>query len=87
MSVVESSLANIAVNRFGCGASDDELNQAGIYPKQWIKTQLRDLMPTSNSFSWIANVLTKHWHFTEQELIQVFTEIKSYNQPLILSRV
>ncbi len=45
----------------------------------------RDLLPTSNSFSWIANVLTQHWHFTEQELMQVFPEIKGYNHSLILS--
>ena len=47
--------------------------------------QQRDLMPTTNSFSWIANVLSQHWHFTEQELKQVFPHVKPYEQAIIRS--
>ncbi|HCM48864.1 MAG TPA: hypothetical protein DIS98_15680 [Colwellia sp.] len=47
--------------------------------------QQRDLMPTTNSFSWIGNVLSQHWQFTEQELKQVFPHVKPYNQVLLRS--
>ncbi len=47
--------------------------------------QQRDLMPTTNSFSWIGNVLSQHWQFTEQELLQVFPHVKPYNQVLLRS--
>lgn len=43
----------------------------------------RDLMPTSNSFAWIANVLSQHWQFTEQELAHVFPQIKPYSEILL----
>jgi uncharacterized protein (DUF1501 family) len=45
----------------------------------------RDLMPTTNSFSWIGNVLSQHWQFTEQELMQVFPHVKPYNRVLLRS--
>ncbi len=45
----------------------------------------RDLMPTSNSFAWFANVLSQHWQFSEQELADVFPQLKSYNKSLIRS--
>jgi uncharacterized protein (DUF1501 family) len=45
----------------------------------------RDLMPTSNSYSWIANVLAQHWQLSPKELLQVFPGIKAYNQLLIKS--
>lgn len=45
----------------------------------------RDLMPTSNSFAWIANILVQHWQFTEQELKQVFPHVSSYHENLVLS--
>ena len=47
--------------------------------------QQRDLMPTSNSFSWFASVLSQHWQLSEQELQQVFPHIKSYSEVLIKS--
>ncbi len=47
--------------------------------------QQRDLMPTTNSFGWIGNVLSQHWQFTEQELLQVFPHVKPYNQVLLRS--
>jgi len=43
----------------------------------------RDLMPTTNSFSWIANVLAQHWQFNKQELAQVFPQVNAYNNSLI----
>lgn len=46
--------------------------------------QQRDLMPTSNSFGWIGNVLSQHWGFTEQELKQVFPSVTAYNESLLL---
>jgi uncharacterized protein (DUF1501 family) len=47
--------------------------------------QQRDLMPTSNSFSWIASLLSQHWHLSEQELQQVFPQVKLYDDILICS--
>ena len=44
----------------------------------------RDLMPTTNSFSWIANILVQHWQFSQQELLQVFPHVKAYNENLVL---
>lgn len=43
----------------------------------------RDLLPTTNSFAWIASVLAQHWQFSEQELKQVFPQIEAYNSELI----
>jgi uncharacterized protein (DUF1501 family) len=45
----------------------------------------RDLMPTSNSFSWFASVLSQHWQLSAQELQQVFPQVKSYDEALIKS--
>lgn len=45
----------------------------------------RDLMPTSNSYSWIGNVLAQHWQLSEQEIMNVFPSLKAYNEPLIKS--
>ncbi len=45
--------------------------------------QQRDLMPTSNTYGWIGNVLKQHWQFTESELKQVFPHMNSYNQVVI----
>tara|TARA_B110000014_G_C19979713_1_gene507288 strand:+ start:87 stop:215 length:129 start_codon:yes stop_codon:yes gene_type:complete len=42
-------------------------------------------MPTSNSFAWIGNVLSNHWQFSEQQIVQVFPAIKPYNETLIKS--
>ena len=47
--------------------------------------QKRDLMPTTNSFSWIGNVLSQHWQLTPQELMQVFPHMKAYNEVLLRS--
>ncbi len=35
----------------------------------------RDLMPTSNSYSWIAEVLKSHWGLSEKEILTVFPHI------------
>jgi len=45
----------------------------------------RDLMPTSNSFSWFASVLSQHWQLSAQELQQVFPQVKSYDEALLKS--
>jgi len=45
--------------------------------------QQRDLQPTTETFSWFATVLKQHWHFTEQELNEVFPENKPYSDELI----
>ncbi|WP_416305125.1 DUF1501 domain-containing protein [Neptunicella sp. SCSIO 80796] len=42
----------------------------------------RDLMPTSNSFSWIGKVLSEHWGFSDQELSRVFPD-----RPLIADKL
>jgi len=47
--------------------------------------QQRDLMPTSNSFGWFASVLSQHWQLSEQEIQQVFPQIKPYSEVLIRS--
>jgi uncharacterized protein (DUF1501 family) len=43
----------------------------------------RDLMPTSNSYSWIGNVLAQHWKFSPQEIKVVFPNSIPYNKNLI----
>lgn len=35
----------------------------------------RDLMPTSNTFSWIARTLNEHWKLTPQQLAHVFPSV------------
>jgi len=55
----------------------------GLKPQELFEQ--RDLMPTTNSFAWFGNVLAQHWHFSEQELIQVFPHMKAYNKKLVLS--
>jgi uncharacterized protein (DUF1501 family) len=55
----------------------------GLKPEELF--QQRDLMPTSNSFSWIASVLSQHWQLSEQELQQVFPQVKPYNDTFIRS--
>lgn len=45
----------------------------------------RDLMPTTNSFSWIATMLVQQWGFSNKELLQVFPHVKAYDEKLILS--
>lgn len=55
----------------------------GLKAEQLFKQ--RDLMPTSNSFSWFGNVLAQHWQLTEKELAYVFPQIKPYNEKLLRS--
>lgn len=43
----------------------------------------RDLMPTSNSYSWISNVLANHWQIPESALQQVFPNITPNSEVLI----
>jgi uncharacterized protein (DUF1501 family) len=58
-------------------------NWPGLNPSELF--QRRGLLPTTNSFSWIGNVLSQHWDFTEQELMQVFSHVKAYDQAIIRS--
>ncbi|WP_394174106.1 DUF1501 domain-containing protein [Thalassotalea litorea] len=43
----------------------------------------RDLMPTSNMFGWIGNVLAEHWQLSEQQIAQIFPHMKPYRESLI----
>jgi uncharacterized protein (DUF1501 family) len=43
----------------------------------------RDLMPTSNTFSWLATALTQHWDLSVDEVKQVFPGIGVYTQPIV----
>ncbi|NQZ10323.1 MAG: DUF1501 domain-containing protein [Algicola sp.] len=43
----------------------------------------RDLMPTSNTFSWIANILATHWAMSDQQIKQIFPDIAVIKQQLI----
>ena len=45
----------------------------------------RDLMPTTNSFAWLASVLAQHWEMDKKQLQQVFPDIKPYTDNLIKS--
>jgi len=60
-----------------------EGNWPGLKPQELFER--RDLMPTTNSFSWIGSVLSQHWHFTKQELMQVFPQVKAYDHVLLRS--
>lgn len=44
----------------------------------------RDLMPTTNSFSWIASILVQHWDFTKQEVAEVFPHVEPYAHKLVV---
>ncbi|MGJ8693469.1 MAG: DUF1501 domain-containing protein [Thalassotalea sp.] len=54
----------------------------GLSAKQLFKG--RDLQPTSNSFAWFSTILAKHWEFSEEELMQVFPNIKGYSDNLFV---
>lgn len=45
--------------------------------------QQRDVMPTTNSFSWIATILVQHWGFSKAELATVFPHISNYQDTLL----
>ncbi|RDV26867.1 DUF1501 domain-containing protein [Alteromonas aestuariivivens] len=55
----------------------------GLAPEQLYEQ--RDLMPTSNSFDWIATVLHQHWQLAQPELRNVFPQAKVLPQSLIAS--
>jgi uncharacterized protein (DUF1501 family) len=44
----------------------------------------RDLMPTSNTFSWIANVLEQHWSLTPNQLKDVLPNAKRLVDKVII---
>lgn len=45
--------------------------------------QQRDLMPTTNTFSWIATILSQHWGFSPAEIARVFPHVSAYQDKLI----
>ncbi|MEC4724684.1 DUF1501 domain-containing protein [Shewanella sp. D64] len=45
--------------------------------------QQRDLQPTSNTFSWLASVLSQHWQLTAPQVSQVFANTPVYKTKLI----
>jgi uncharacterized protein (DUF1501 family) len=69
-------LAGGAVNGGNVKGNWPGLNTNQLYKK-------RDLMPTSNSFSWFGNVLMEHWQFTDEEISQVFPVNKPYKESLL----
>lgn len=44
----------------------------------------RDLMPTSQTFSWLGNILTQHWQLTPSQLENVFPGVTPYKYSLIV---
>lgn len=53
-------------------------NWPGLAEKQLY--QGRDLMPTTNSFTWMASVLKHHWQFNDKDIAKVFPQINSDNK-------
>ncbi len=66
MSSTIISKANIAVNRFGYGASDNELAQAEKDPKNWIKAKLHPVAFTGD-FPHSNNVLIEHAKYQKEK--------------------
>ncbi|TLU67407.1 DUF1501 domain-containing protein [Thalassotalea litorea] len=46
----------------------------------------RDLAPTSNTFSWIASMLSQHWQLGDQQIAEVFPQASPYKGNLIAKR-
>lgn len=61
--------ANIAVNRFGYGARDDELAQAAIDPKTWLKAKLLPITFTDN-FPHSNDILIEHAKYQTEKKLQ-----------------
>ncbi len=53
----------------------------GLEPNQLFEN--RDLLPTTNTFSWLASALEQHWGFTETQINVVFPNVKGYAHKLI----
>lgn len=61
-----TTLANIAVNRFGYGARKNELAQANENPLKWLTSQL--ITPTfNNSLPSSADIIAEHFQFTQKK--------------------
>ncbi|KGJ89237.1 DUF1501 domain-containing protein [Thalassotalea sp. ND16A] len=43
----------------------------------------RDLMPTSNTFSWMGAVLQQHWQLSDSQIAKIFPQHKAYQQTLL----
>lgn len=66
MSTAVMSRGSIAVNRFGYGASGDELERASASPKDWIKSQLRPISFSSKSLH-SNDVFVAHSKYQKQK--------------------
>ncbi len=53
----------------------------GLKPEQLFEN--RDLMPTTNTFSWMATALNQHWKLNSSLLKQVFPKQNIYNTSII----
>lgn len=53
------------------------LNTEQLYKK-------RDLMPTSNIFSWIGTILQQHWQLSEQQISDIFPNNKAYKNRVVV---
>ncbi|TKB47146.1 DUF1501 domain-containing protein [Thalassotalea mangrovi] len=53
----------------------------GLSQKQ--RFEGRDLAPTSNTFSWIASILSQHWRLDNQQIAEVFPQASPYRGNLI----
>lgn len=45
--------------------------------------QQRDLLPTSNTFTWIGTVLKQHWQLTDTQLSAIFPDFVTYPHMLV----
>jgi len=61
-----NDLASIAVNRFGYGARNNELQQAQANPLKWLKSQLT-IPVLNNAFPSSEDILKEHFHFIQQK--------------------
>ncbi|MBM7071995.1 DUF1501 domain-containing protein [Shewanella sp. 202IG2-18] len=53
----------------------------GLKPEQLFEN--RDLMPTTNTFSWIATALSQHWQLSTDNIKNVFPKQKIYSTHII----
>ena len=56
-------------------------NWPGLKPQQLFEN--RDLMPTTNTFSWMATALSQHWQLNPSLIKHVFPQQDIYNTSLI----
>jgi uncharacterized protein (DUF1501 family) len=71
---------------FIAGGSIDGGRVLGQWPglKNQQLFEQRDLQATSNTFSWIATILSEHWQLSDQQIQQVLPNIKRSKKKLLL---